>query len=324
MRRSRRRDSIVIVAALVGLSALGCADPEAYRLRGGAASGTAGLGPGGAGGSAAGAGVAGASAGSAAGDALAGTGAVAGQGGADPSGAAGDFAGAGGTGAAGVAGAGDTGAAGVAGAGPGGASGTAGGGGAAAMTSGAGGMTGGAGGGAGGGATAGQGGSGGVAGQGGGTAGAGGGQSGAGGTTAAVDSCDRTHWTAKASVTGGDGAGPPGGIDGDLTTRWANNRSQNGTDFYTVDFGGPVKLTKITLNNTMAYPDDYPGAYAVYGSSDGTTFDATPFVTGNGTTGSTVITFAQRTVRAVRVNQTGTTRSTNWWQIGELQVACSL
>ena len=26
---------------------------------------------------------------------------------------------------------------------------------------------------------------------------------------------------------------------------------------------------------------------------------------------------------AGRVNQTGTTRSTNWWQIGELQVVCA-
>jgi hypothetical protein len=138
-----------------------------------------------------------------------------------------------------------------------------------------------------------------------------------------VSYCDRARWTATASVTGGDGAGPPGGIDGDLTTRWANNHGQNGTDYYAVDFGGPVKLSKITLNNTQAYPDDYPGAYAVYGSSDGTTFDAAPFVTGAGTTGSTVITFGQRTVRAVRVNQTGTTRSTNWWQIGELQVVCA-
>jgi hypothetical protein len=148
-----------------------------------------------------------------------------------------------------------------------------------------------------------------------------GGQGGSAG--AAINYCDRTHWTATASVTTGDGAGPPGGIDGDLTTRWANNRSQNGSDYYAVSFGGTVKLSQITLNNTMAYPDDYPGGYAVYGSADGTTFDAAPFVTGTGTTGSTVITFTQRSVRAVRVNQTGTTRATNWWQIGELQVVCS-
>jgi hypothetical protein len=84
-----------------------------------------------------------------------------------------------------------------------------------------------------------------------------------------------------------------------------------------------VKLRGIKLDNSQTYPDDYPGAYAVYGSTDGTTFDAAPFVTGNGTTGSTVITFAERTVRAVRINQTGTTHNTNWWQIGELIPTCS-
>jgi hypothetical protein len=46
-------------------------------------------------------------------------------------------------------------------------------------------------------------------------------------------------------------------------------------------------------------------------------------VTGAGTAGSTVITFAQRSVRAVRVNQTGNSRPNNWWQIGEFEVVCS-
>jgi hypothetical protein len=36
-----------------------------------------------------------------------------------------------------------------------------------------------------------------------------------------------------------------------------------------------------------------------------------------------VITFAERSVRAVRINQTGTTRNTNWWQIGEFVPTCS-
>jgi hypothetical protein len=138
-----------------------------------------------------------------------------------------------------------------------------------------------------------------------------------------VDYCDRSNWKATASVTAGDGAGPIGGIDGNLTTRWANNKGQDGTDWYAVDFGGLVKVRSISLNNTQAYPDDYPGAYAVYGSSDGIAFDATPFATGNGATNSTVIAFTERTVRAVKIKQTGTSRSTNWWQIGELQLACS-
>ena len=155
----------------------------------------------------------------------------------------------------------------------------------------------------------------------GGQAGAAGG--GASGTTGGIDHCNHKNWTATASVTGGDGGGPPAGIDGDLTTRWASNRFQDGTDWYAVDFGGAVRLTKIVLDNTQTYPDDYPGAYAVYGSSDGVTFDTTPFVTGNGAEDSTTINFTQRMVRAVRIQQTGTSRQTNWWQIGEFETTCS-
>jgi hypothetical protein len=155
-----------------------------------------------------------------------------------------------------------------------------------------------------------------------------GGATGAAGTAppdggVAINYCDRTRWTATASVTGGDGAGPVGGIDGNLATRWGNNRPQDGTDWYQVDFGGRVKLRGITLDNTQTYPEDYPGAYAVHGSLDGVTVDANPFVTGTGTTGKTVITFAERTVRAVRIKQTGTTRSPLWWQIGEFQPVCA-
>ena len=288
---------VLIAVGALRWGTLGCDAPEAYRLRGSVGAGAAGVGVAGAT-----AGTAGAAVGGSGGDVLAGTAGVAGL-----------------AGSSGAAGAGDAGAPGAAGD-VGSAGGRAG--------AGAAGATGGAGGGAaGGGGAGGKAGASGAAGAGQGGGGAGGGAAGAGGSGGAagapVNDCDRSRWTATASVTTGDGAGPPGGIDGDLTTRWGNNHGQNGTDYYTVSFGGTVKLSKITLNNTMAYPDDYPGAYAVYGSSDGTTFDAAPFVTGNGTTGSTVITFAQRSVRAVRVNQTGTTRSTNWWQIGEFQVVCS-
>jgi hypothetical protein len=136
------------------------------------------------------------------------------------------------------------------------------------------------------------------------------------------NACVRTAWKASASVTGGDGGGPAAGIDGNLTTRWANNRPQNGSDWYEVDFGAFVKLAQITLNNTQAFPNDYPGSYAIYASLDGVQFEATPFVAGAGTPNATVINFSQRTVRAIKIAQVGAARSQNWWQIGELQVIC--
>jgi hypothetical protein len=305
-----------------GAIALQCGEPEALKHRA-INTGGGGVAPGAAG-SAVITGAGGAvTAGAAGADALG----VAGTNGA--SGLAGADGAAGSTGAAGVAGTAGAGGSGSGTAGTG-AAGTGVAGAGAAGVSGAGGA-----GGSGGGAlgTAGVGGSGGAAGAAGTVGGSGGGKGGAGGAGGAspsadagvpINYCDHANWKATASITGGDGAGPVGGIDGNLTTRWGNNRGQDGTDWYQVDFGGQVKLKGLKLDNTQTYPDDYPGGYAVSGSTDGVTFDANPFVTGNGTTGTTIITFAERTVRAVKIKQTGTARSTNWWQIGELLPTCSL
>ncbi|HXI60582.1 MAG TPA: discoidin domain-containing protein, partial [Polyangia bacterium] len=132
--------------------------------------------------------------------------------------------------------------------------------------------------------------------------------------------CLNSKWKASASASA-NVAPPSAGIDGNLTTRWGNGRLQDGTDWYKVDFGGSVHIDTITLDNTMAYPGDFPGAYAVYGSQDGTTFTG-PFATGSGTNNTTVIRFAAQTVRAIKINQTGTSRTTNWWQVGELRINC--
>jgi hypothetical protein len=304
----------IVLLAGVAVAGMQCGNPEALKHRAvstgsggsaaemGGASGIAGVG--GAAGGIAGSGLA-ATAGASGAPGLAGADGLGGS-----TGTAGDMGNAGTGGGAGSGAVGSTSSAGVGGtAGVGGAGGS---------------------GGAGGTAGAGVGGSGGAAGGASGSAGSGGATGGASGMAgsspdagASVNYCDRIHWKATASVTGGDGAGPIGGIDGSLTTRWGNNKSQDGTDWYQVDFGGQIKLRNITLNNTQAYPDDYPGAYAVYGSSDGVAFDANPFVTGNGTTNSTVINFSERTMRAVKIKQTGTSRNANWWQIGEFQPSCS-
>ncbi len=136
-----------------------------------------------------------------------------------------------------------------------------------------------------------------------------------------VNHCDRAHWTATASVSGS--MRPPGGaIDGDLETRWSTARNQDGTDWYQVDFGGVVQLSGITLNNTKAFPGDYPGGYAVHVSTDGTQFSG-PIASGAGALNMTVIHFTSRPARFVRINQTGLARSMFWWQIAEFQPDCT-
>jgi hypothetical protein len=143
-------------------------------------------------------------------------------------------------------------------------------------------------------------------------------------SVAGTNYCDRAHWEATASVTAGDGGGPMAAVDGDLKTRWANNHDQNGTDWFQVDFGGLVKLANVTLDNSQGYGDDYPGKYAIYGSVDGVTFDAQPFVTGDGKPTRTIADFKERTARAIKIMQVGTTRASRWWQISELTVGCRM
>jgi hypothetical protein len=131
-----------------------------------------------------------------------------------------------------------------------------------------------------------------------------------------VNYCDYKNWTATATNGAAGNA-----IDGDLSSRFTTGRAQDGTDAITVNFGGTVKITGVTLNNSSTSSGDYPGGYAIYGSSDGMTFGTTAIATGSGAATQTVATFAQQTVRAIKIVQTGTANSSHWWSIGEVQVA---
>ena len=62
-------------------------------------------------------------------------------------------------------------------------------------------------------------------------------------------------------------------IDGDPATRYTSGQTQNGTEFFTLDFGATVSITGITLDDT-ASPNDFPVMYKAEYSTDGTTFVA--------------------------------------------------
>jgi hypothetical protein len=136
--------------------------------------------------------------------------------------------------------------------------------------------------------------------------------------------CDRANWKATASASV-DASSPPGAaVDGNPTTRWTSGRTQNNTDWYQVDFGGQVKLSSLTLTTPTANSGDFAGGIALFGSTDGVTWETTPFATAAGNDPTTVLNFGQRITQAVRVMQVGPARSANWWQIGELQASCSM
>ncbi len=127
-----------------------------------------------------------------------------------------------------------------------------------------------------------------------------------------------------AASSGSASSVPLQSIDGNLGSRWTSGRNQDATDSYTVNFGGVVKLTSITLNNSGdGSAGDYPRGYAVYGSTDGVNFGSTPFATGSGAYGNTVINFAQQSVMAIQIKDTGSVNGI-WWSIGEFQTTCSM
>jgi hypothetical protein len=126
-------------------------------------------------------------------------------------------------------------------------------------------------------------------------------------------------------VTNSDGASPARqAVDGNPATRWSSGRAQSSaSDAFTVGFGATVKISSLTINNSNDNSaNDFPASYALYGSTDGTSFSGTPFATGSGSAGTFTMTFSQQTLKAVKIQETGSS-STSWFSIGELSAACT-
>jgi hypothetical protein len=128
-----------------------------------------------------------------------------------------------------------------------------------------------------------------------------------------------SNWTKSASKNTGDAGN---GADSSLTSRWTSNSGMAVGDSYTVNFGSTVTLKSLTLNNTQTSGNDFPAAMDLYASADGTTFDATPFATGNGAANMSTISFSAKSLKAVRVKIKTANTNNNWWSIGEFQPTC--
>jgi F5/8 type C domain len=92
-------------------------------------------------------------------------------------------------------------------------------------------------------------------------------------------------------------------------------------DSFKLDFTGTVKLTSLTLNNSQNSSGDYAGSYALYGSTDGTSFSSTPFANSSGAAGITTIHFSEQVVKAVKIVVTSARAA--WWSISEIQSSCA-
>jgi hypothetical protein len=139
---------------------------------------------------------------------------------------------------------------------------------------------------------------------------------------AAIGSCIAAKWTASASVSAATNP-PSQGIDGIPVSRWSTGAAQTPGQYYQVDFGGYVRLSRITLDST-GNQGDHPRAYKVEVSSDGNDFSETIADGALDDLPHDVVTidFAPRAVRFLRIESTGTSGS--WWSIHELTASCQL
>jgi hypothetical protein len=166
--------------------------------------------------------------------------------------------------------------------------------------------------------------------------GAGGGGNGGGGTggVPAVNPCtqQRVATAIPAHPNTGDanadGAVAANAIDGNAASRWSSGVTQSAADatdeYFQIKFVSTVSLDGLVLNS-VASPNDYPRAYTVEYSTDGTNFD--PILADDGGVlggvgaATTTIVFPQTlNLLAVRVNQVGSVvpPATSWWSIHEV------
>jgi beta-glucosidase len=128
-----------------------------------------------------------------------------------------------------------------------------------------------------------------------------------------------TGWKATASITAAGAADvATNAFDGEIDTRWATGRNQAGNETFTIDLGATRSLSRVVLDATT-HPADFPVAYVLEVSTNGTAF--TMAAMGKGST-VTDIQFTSRMARHVRIRQTGTTPAPAgaWWSIDEIKI----
>jgi allantoicase len=113
---------------------------------------------------------------------------------------------------------------------------------------------------------------------------------------------------------------PPFAVDGKTTTRWSSGAPPVGGEWFLVDLGAKAThLTKVVLDTTES-TGDFPIAYKLEVSVNGTTF--TQVATGAGAD-TTTINFTDTSARYIKITETSTAVTTHWWSIHELTLTCT-
>lgn len=128
----------------------------------------------------------------------------------------------------------------------------------------------------------------------------------------------RTGWTASASVNAGGWAAPSNALDGNLNTRWGTGVSQANGQWFQVDMGSSQNFNQITMDASVD-SGDFPRGYQINVSADGVNWGS-PVATGTGSSAVINVTFPAVTARYIRVTQTLSGATGNWWSIDEFNV----
>lgn len=107
-------------------------------------------------------------------------------------------------------------------------------------------------------------------------------------------------------------------VDASTSSRWTTEEVQDNSQWLSIDLSRESSFNTISLNSNDS-ADDYPRSYAVYTSEDGKNWGAA-IATGQGSSGTTAITFDDVSARYIQIAQTGSS-SESWWSIHDLSVS---
>jgi MYXO-CTERM domain-containing protein len=116
---------------------------------------------------------------------------------------------------------------------------------------------------------------------------------------------DRTAWIVTSSV----GSGQSSVKDGKWNTRWTTGTNAASGQWLKIDLGSTQTFARIVLDDT-GDGSDYPPAYDVFVSSDGSTWGSA-IASGTGSAPLTTISFADQTARYIKVQLTN--GASHWW-----------
>ena len=124
-----------------------------------------------------------------------------------------------------------------------------------------------------------------------------------------------TGWTATANpaTTGSDAVA--NAVDGDASTRYSTDAAQAAGQYLQVDFGKRIPVRQVVFD-TGASTGDYPSAYTVQVSTDGTNW-TTVVANGVGSGQLTTVPLDGAPVQYVRMTLTGT--SASWWSVADVR-----